>query len=168
MIRMKSELMDVVNERDEVVDIASQGDVYQKNLPHRIVHVLLFNEAGEMALQLRSKTKSFCPSHWSTAVGGHVQSGESYEQAALREMKEEIGIILPLNFAFKDWYSGIAHPSLNKFLATFTAHYGGALEVNPEEVEFFSLAEIKQMLARGEKFHPELVFLLEKHFFKIS
>src|SRR3990167_3639738 len=51
------------------------------NLSYRIVHILLFNEKGEMALQMRSSHKKFCPNHLSTAVGGHVQTGETYEQA---------------------------------------------------------------------------------------
>ncbi|MCA9460196.1 MAG: NUDIX domain-containing protein, partial [Nanoarchaeota archaeon] len=82
------ELLDIVNRKDEVIGVASKEDVYKKSLTHRIVHILIFNDKNELALQLRSKKVSFCPSHWSTSVGGHVQSGESYEGAALREYQE--------------------------------------------------------------------------------
>ena len=80
-------ILDVEN--DEVIGKASKKDVYEKLLTHRIVHVIVFNDKREMALQLQSKYKSFCPQHWSSAAGGHVQSGESYEQAVIREVKEE-------------------------------------------------------------------------------
>ena len=86
------EYIDVVNMEDNVVSKADRREIYKKKLPHRIVHVLIFNEKNEMALQLRSQTVRFCPGYWSTAVGGHVQSGEGYKQAALREFEEDISI----------------------------------------------------------------------------
>jgi isopentenyldiphosphate isomerase len=159
------EIMYVVNDNDEVVGSALREDIYAKKLQHRIVHVLIFNDLGEMVLQLRSRNKSFCPHHWSTAVGGHVLSGESYEQAALRESEEEIGVRLPVRFAHKDVYRDPR--GFNKFLVTYTARYNGPFAVGPEEVEraeYFSLEKIKEMVASGEKFHPELLFLLKKHY----
>ena len=118
-----------------------------------------------MALQLRSKDKSFCPGYWSTAVGGHVQSGETYEEAVLREFKEELGTKTEIIFAYKDLYNDSM--GLQKFLVTFKSVSNGPFKVNPKEVEkveFFSLDKIQEMINDGEKFHPELLFLLEKHF----
>ena len=94
------EFLDVVNENDEVMDRASKREVYEKLLTHRIVHILIFNDKGEMALQLQSKYKSFCPNHWCTAAAGHVLSGESYEKAALRELEEEIGVKTTIAFQY--------------------------------------------------------------------
>jgi len=162
-----TEFLDIVNDKDEVVGNASYDEVYQKKLPHRIVHIFIFNDKGEMALHLRSKQKSFCPLHWSTPVGGHVQSSETYEQAALREFKEELGTAARIEFAYKDIYITPDERKIMKFLATFNASFNGPFEINPEEVErveFFSLQTIKNMIANGEKFHPELLFLLKKHF----
>jgi len=159
------EILSVVNMDDEVVGEAEHEEVYEKLLPHRIVHVLIFNEKNEMALQQRSKNKSFCPSHWSTAVGGHVRSGESYEEAAMREMREEIGVQPDLQFLYKDFYTD--KRNLKKFLAIFKTFYSGPFRINPvevERVEFFSIEKIQQMIDGGENFHPELLFLLKKHF----
>jgi isopentenyldiphosphate isomerase len=159
------EFLDVVNERDEVVGKASQDEIYEKKLSHRIVHVLIFNDRGEMALQLRSRNKSFCPKHWTTSVGGHVKSGERYEEAALREVEEEVGIRKRIELAYKDVYHD--HRGFEKFLVTFKVMFNGPFKINPEEVEkmeFFSLDEIQDMINNGEKFHPELLFLLKKHF----
>ena len=162
------EILDVVNERDGVVGKASQKHIYEKLLSHRIVHILVFNKKGEMALQLRSKNKNFLPNYWCTAVCGHVQSGETYEQAALRECEEETGIKTKIEFLYKDLYlDNFRQTNLRKFLGTFKAIYRGPFKINPKEVEkmeFFSLEKIKKMIDKGEKFHPELLFLLGKHF----
>ena len=161
------EFMDFVNEKDEVVGKALQKDIYGKLLTHRIVHVLVFNDKNEMVLQLRSKNKNFTPGHWSTSAGGHVQSGETYEQAALRELEEELGIKTKLEFLSKDLYNDKSRPGMEKFLGVFRTTYQGRFKINPEEVErveFFSLDKIQKMIDGGEKFHPELLFLLKKHF----
>ena len=158
------EFLDVVNERDEIVGNASKKDVYERLLPHRIVHVLIFNDKGEMALQLRGNV-SFCPHHWSTAVGGHVQSGESCEQAALREFEEELGTKAKIELVYKDFYNDSR--DLKKFLYTFTCTFNGPFTPDPKDVdriEFFTVDKIRAMIDAGEKFHPELLFLLEKHF----
>ena len=163
-----TELLDVVNEKDKVVGNASKKDIYEKKLTHRIVHILIFNKKGEMGLQLRSKNKDFTPGHWCSSAGGHVKSGETYKQAALRECEEEIGLKPSLEFLFKDLYvDNFRHTGLKKFLVTLKATYEGPFEINPEEVEkieFFSLEEIQKMIDKKEKLHPELLLLLEKHF----
>jgi len=159
------EFLDVINDEDIVIGRASKEEIYEKSLQHRIVHVLIFNERGEMALQLRSKNVSFCPSYWSTTVGGHVQAGESYEEAALREFQEELGITTKIDFMAKDKY--IDKRPLKKFLGTFKTIYNGPFNVDPqavEKVEFFSLEKIQEMVKNGDKIHPELLFLLKKHF----
>ena len=160
-----SEFLDIVDTNDQVIGKASREDIYANRHTHRIVHAFIFNSAGRMALQLRSRNSPFCPLHWSTTVGGHVQSSETYEEAALRECEEEIGAVIPLTFLAKDFYTAPNRP--DKFLTTFKAVYDGPLEPNPEEVEeirYFEMGTIRDMVKNGEKFHPELLFLLKKHY----
>jgi len=151
------EFLDVVNDKDEVIDKASRNEIYEKSLKHRIVHVLLFNNEGRLALQLRSQNTSFCLGHWSTSAGGHVRSGETYEEAAIREMKEEIGIEASIKPLCKLKYK-------NKLLKIFKAKYEGVCKFNEEvdNVIFFSLSQIKEMVKMGDKFHPELLFLINE------
>ena len=159
------ELLDVVNQQDEVIGQAERAEIYQKRLCHRIVHVLIFNSQNQMALQLRSDQVSFCPNHWSTAVGGHVQAGENYEEAALREFQEEVGKTSQIEFFSKDFYEAAGSP--NKFLVTFKSQLELLDKIacpDVVQIKFFELAEIRQMIERGEKFHPELLFLLKKYF----
>jgi isopentenyldiphosphate isomerase len=159
------EMLNVVDENDRIVGIASKKDVYEKLLPHRIVHVFMFNKKGELALQLQGRKKKYCPLHWGTTAGGHVQAGESYEQAMHREFVEEVGADVPMTHLGNDLFIG--PKGIRKMLAVFRAEYEGPFYPNPrevEKVEFFSLERIREMIAAGEKFHPELLFLLRKHF----
>jgi isopentenyldiphosphate isomerase len=162
---MIEEIMDVVDEHDTVIGTSTKSDVYKHHSLHRIVHVFVFNEAREMALQLRSKEVSFCPHHWCTAVAGHVIQGESYEQAAMREYEEELGITSTLTNFRKDFYQPTS--DISKFLGTFETTYNGSFSPDlsvVERVEFFSLTMIRDMIQQGEKFHPELLFLLQKYY----
>jgi isopentenyldiphosphate isomerase len=159
------EFLDIVDKNDNVIGRASRDDIYKKFLCHRIAHVLIFNDAGKMVLQKRSVNVSFCPNHWSTAVGGHVQAGETYEEAALREYKEELGAISKLEIINKDFYTAPNKP--DKFFTTFKTIFNGPFNPDPEavsEVNAFEIEEIKRMMETDEKFHPELLFILKKYF----
>jgi isopentenyl-diphosphate delta-isomerase type 1 len=163
------EFLDIVNENDEVIGNASKNEIYEKKLLHRIVHVFVFNDKDQMALQLQSIHKKFCPHHWCTAAAGHVRSGESSEQAALRELEEEIGIHARLTFKYKDFYEykNSGQSGLRKILISFKTVFNGPFKINQKEVEkiqFFDLGQIQRMIDNGEKFHPELLFLFRRHF----
>lgn len=86
------ELFDVVNEQDEVVGQASRREVHEGNLLHRAVHILVFNKHRDCLLQKRSLLKDRQPGLWDSSAAGHLDAGESYEEAARRELAEELGI----------------------------------------------------------------------------
>lgn len=159
------EYIDIIDRNDTVVGKASRDEVYRNHHPHRIVHVMLFDAGGRLLLQKRSASRSYLPHYWVTSAGGHVQSGESFEDAAYREMNEELQVKVPLQLMYKDWFED--ERKLPKFLGTF---HGGIVhkpQFNQEEVEdavFASMDDIGQMVRNGEKFHPELLYLLEKHY----
>lgn len=87
------ELFDVVDENDAVTGRTTRAEVHQRGLRHRAVHVLVFNKRGDVLLQQRSALKDVHPGVWDSSVAGHLDAGESYEAAAVRELEEEMGII---------------------------------------------------------------------------
>jgi len=91
MGEMTEDIFDIVNERDEVIGRAPRREVHARGLLHRAMHVLIFNSRGETFLQKRSMSKDREPGRWGAACSGHVDSGEDYDTAALRELGEELG-----------------------------------------------------------------------------
>ena len=86
------EIFDVVDADDQVTGTATRAEVHAQRLTHRAVHVFVFNKRGDLLLQKRSLLKDMCPGLWDSSVSGHLDSGESYEAAAVRELEEEMGI----------------------------------------------------------------------------
>lgn len=86
------EILPIVDEHDRVIGQATRREIHERNLIHRAVHVVLLDHAGRVCLQRRSQLKDRYPGWWDISVGGHVGVGESYADAARREMAEEMGI----------------------------------------------------------------------------
>jgi len=88
------ELFDVVDESDRVMRQAPRRVVHAEGWLHRAVHVLVFNQAGQLFLQKRSMSKDMSPGLWDSSCSGHLDAGEGYDHAAVRELQEEIGLKL--------------------------------------------------------------------------
>ncbi|RPF50661.1 NUDIX hydrolase [Aquisalibacillus elongatus] len=73
-----------------------RGDAFESGDYHLVVHVCLFNEKGEMLIQKRQSDRDHWPNMWDLTVGGSAIAGEDPQQAAEREVKEELGYELNL------------------------------------------------------------------------
>ena len=87
-----AEIFDVVEGDDRVIDQATRGEVHARGLRHRATHILVFNARGDIFLQRRSAWKDQAPGCWGSSAAGHVDHGEDYLGAALRELDEELGL----------------------------------------------------------------------------
>lgn len=97
----QDERFPVVDKNDRILRSESRSEVHGNNLLHRAVHILLFNEAGEVYLQQRSRSKDRHPLKWDSSVSGHVAVGETYDETAQRELNEELGVTVPLRSVAK-------------------------------------------------------------------
>lgn len=89
----RAELFPIVDTEGNTIGCATRGECHDgSKLLHPVVHLHLLNSAGEIYLQQRPLWKEIQPGKWDTAVGGHVDYGESVAYALLREVREEIGI----------------------------------------------------------------------------
>lgn len=111
------EPLDIVDEEDRVVGQARRADAYERGLRHRCVFVLARDPRGRIFVHRRTAGKLVFPSRYDMFVGGVVGAGESYDDAALREAEEELGVSgLPrpapvLKFLYSDgelsWWSQV-------------------------------------------------------------
>ncbi len=88
------EMFPIVDEEGNIIGAATRGECHngQSMLLHPVVHLHVFNSSGGLFFQKRPQWKDVQPGKWDTAVGGHVDLGESVEQALRREAREELGI----------------------------------------------------------------------------
>lgn len=87
------EMFPVIDEEGNIIGAATRGECHNgSRLLHPVVHLHVFNNKGELYLQKRPLWKEIQPGKWDTAVGGHVDLGESIEMALQREVREELGI----------------------------------------------------------------------------
>jgi len=87
-------MLDVVDLNDVVVGSKTRGEVHRLQLPHRSVHVLVFNPDKDLLLQKRSMLKDECAGMWDSSCAGHVEAGQSYAETVAREFEEELGVAL--------------------------------------------------------------------------
>ncbi len=140
---MPVEIFDVVNERDEVIDRKPRSEVHARGLLHRAVHVLVFNSRGAIFLQKRSMKKDRQPGVWDSSCSGHVDSGENYDETAVRELQEEIGLDInvqtaatrasrPLQKLFK--IDACAETDA-EFVWIYRCESDGPFQLHPDEIE---------------------------------
>ncbi len=138
-----SEMFDVVNERNEVIQQLPRGEVHAKGLLHRAVHVFVINSRGEVYLQKRSHLKDVSPLKWDSSAAGHLDVGESYAACAIRETREEIGIEIDSTELAAQLPAG-THTD-HEFVELHLARHNGPMRPLPEEI------------ACGEWFAPETI-----------
>ncbi len=92
----QQERFPVVDEQDRILRYAYRAEVHANNLRHRAVHIFIFDEAGRIYLQQRARDKDRYPLRWDSSTGGHVSAAEGYDDAAQRELQEELGITVSL------------------------------------------------------------------------
>jgi len=149
------EIFDVVDENDQVIGQATRAEVHAQKLVHRAIHVFVTNKRGDLLLQKRSLLKDACPGVWDSSVSGHLDAGEDYAAAAVRELEEEMGITCECEI---EEIAKIA-PCANtgwEHVKLFRARHDGSLRFPSAEIDaavWFPLTEIEAWIAhRPEDF----------------
>lgn len=156
------EWFDVVDERDEVVGRALRREVHARGLWHRAVHVLVFDALGRVFLQKRSMLKDLSPGQWDSSCSGHLDAGEDYDAAAVRELREEIGVVATA--APARWFRiDSCRETGWEFVWVYRLRHDGPLTLEPSEIqygEWVAPEEVASRLAaRPDDFCPSFRLL---------
>jgi isopentenyldiphosphate isomerase len=156
------EIQDVIDEDDNILDKLTRKEIKKNNLLHRGVFVFVFNSKGEIFLQKRSMNKTLYPGLWGIGAGGGVIAGESYDEAAKRELKEELGIEKPIEFIFDFRYESKDDNYKGK---VYKLVYDGKIKIAKREIDeghFKTIDEIKEMIKR-DLLCPDTVLRFKKY-----
>lgn len=162
----------VVDENDNEIGSAMLDEVHQKGLYHRIVTVLVEDEDGHMLLQLRGPNVKVFPNRWDQAAGGHIDIGQSYEQAALLEASEELGlddITLKLLGTHRT-NSKEGDRIINQFERAYLVRIARSTQLTPQldevsALQWFEPRDLKEQTTKyPEKFTPGLLYCLKTYF----
>lgn len=153
----REEMLEIVDARGRIIGLEPRSRCHGNPLlTHRAVHVFVRDRDGRYFLQKRAKTKKIQPGKWDTSVGGHVDPGETYEQAAARELHEELGVKLqeiasPYVLVRKHDYVWRS-PVETELVRTFEITHDGPFRLHPEELEegrFWTKAELRKACGTG-------------------
>lgn len=157
-----SELFDVVDEHDNVIEVRERSHVHRLGLRHRAAHIFLFRSDGRLLIHRRADSKEEFPSVWTSSASGHVSSGESYDISAARELEEELGITAQLKFVLK---VEACPETCNEFTHLYTAVSDDDVQPDPEEISavaWVTPEELQQRLQQPEQFSPAFLLLFDR------
>ncbi len=144
------EMVDIVNEKDELIGWANKDLVHALNHIHRCVGFVVFRDDSRQQIltQVRSDSKELNPGQIGLGAG-HVKSGETYEDAVRREFKEEVlgEYPIPENVQFQYLFTANnfqgGHREIKKY---FTAIYPGPFNWDINEVQSVTFRNIQELL----------------------
>ena len=152
---MNTELLSIVDENDHVIKTLSRDEIHASGLRHRAVHILVFNQQGELFLQKRSMKKDLNKGLWDTSAAGHVDVREGYTASAIRETEEELGITIEntLQALFK--LSPTKDTGM-EFIQVYQCVHNGPFVLNTEEIDEGIWQAVDKISKRVEDDDPTL------------
>jgi len=143
-----NEIFDVVDESDAVLRPATRHEVHTQKLRHRAVHIFVFNDRDELFLQRRSRWKDMHPLRWDSSAAGHLNTGQNYDETAMRELEEELGI----SAACHQIGAVTACEATGwEFVRLYRADHNGPFRLAPAEIDsgdFFTVDQLDRWTER--------------------
>lgn len=144
------EMFPIVDEEGNIIGASTRGECHNgSRLLHPVVHLHVFNSNGDLFLQKRPAWKEIQPNKWDTAVGGHMDLGESVEMALRREVSEELGIT---EFTPEQLMHYVYDSDRERELVfVYKTTYEGPITPSDETDggRFWSIDEIKENIGKG-------------------
>jgi len=155
----------IVNDADKIIGYKNKEQAYKMGALLRSVQIFVYNPKKKLFIQKRSKNKLRFPNYFCASVAGHVEAGESYRKAAIRELKEELGLKKIENLKFtakektpigKDGYA---------MMALFTLKTNEPITLQKEEIDsgdFYTIKSVKRLILKKNPFTPSFLYFFKK------
>lgn len=150
----------LVNEQDEVIGRADKVEAHKQPAQlHRACSVFLFDQDGKLLVQKRSGQKIVGARRWANTACGNVRPGESYEECALRRLREELGIVGAAlekigKFQYQvEFENGFVEKEIDTIFAQRLSRRP-QLELNSAEVQAVDWVDFEQLLKEGGGYAP--------------
>lgn len=162
---MCTEFLDIVDINDAVIGQLSRDLIYKNKLSNfRTVNGFLLNSLGELWIPTRQLDKDLWPLHLDASIGGHVQAGETYEEAFSREAKEELNLDLTIqNVQDLGKLTPIEH-NVTSYMKLFLIITESSPTFNLLDFikgEWLSSKDIKDKFKQGTLAKPDLPILIK-------
>jgi isopentenyl-diphosphate delta-isomerase len=138
---MDHEFLTVVDGNDVVLGYSTKEDIKRRGLNYRVVQVFLFNSAEQLMLCRRPDTKKMFAGQFGSVMG-HVRRGDTYEEAAYREVKEEIGVNTKLRRVTK---FSVLDGANRVFQEVFSGGVSDKVEPDKTEISEFKFMSLREL-----------------------
>ena len=159
----QDEIVVIVDKKNNIIGAVTRSEMRSKGLIHRAAYILVFNSVGSIFVQKRTMSKDVYPGYYDIAAGGVVLYGETYDESAIRELEEELGIRdVPLTRLF-DFYH---KDEINRIWGrAYTCVYDGKIVLQKEEVESGSFHEVDEVIRMSEHelYTPDGLYVLKRY-----
>lgn len=159
----RDEMVAVVDAENRVVGAVPRHVMRAGNMLHRATYVFVFDSAGELYVQHRTVTKDVYPGYWDLAAGGVVLDGESYEESAVRELEEEMGI---RGVELEPWFDFYFEDAGKVWGRAFSCVWDGEIVPQVEEVQSVTRVALETVLDGwdGRPMTPDSLLALRRRF----
>ena len=164
----KHEILDIVSCDDQVIGSMSREAIYEKNLnSFRVINAFIINSQGKLWIPTRHPLKKLFPLCLDCSIGGHVKSGESYDQAFVREAQEETGLD-PRTIPHKHIGSLTPHQhKTSAYMHVYALYWDGEIAFNKNDFidsRWTTARELKKLLQSGTHSKSDLPIILNTCF----
>lgn len=164
----KHEILDIVSADDTVIGSMPRATIYHKNMTSfRVINGFIINREGQLWIPTRHPSKTLFPLCLDCSIGGHVKSGESYDQAFVRESQEETGLD---PHAIPHRLLSILTPHQHKTSAhmhVYALYWDGPIEYNKADFidfQWITTKNLKKIIQSGIPAKSDLSIILNECF----
>ncbi len=165
------ELLDIVDKHDNVISRKRRSEIYREGLKcFRVVNAFLLNSQRKIWIPRRSADKNIFPLCLDMSIGGHVKSGETYEEALRRESEEELSLNTDEADCSLSGYLSPYKNGVSAFMKVYEIRTDETPDYNPKDfTEFFWLTprEVLEKIEKGEPAKSDLSKLIRTFYLSI-